>query len=220
MKIALKSRTQQLVVQECKDETLIYDLATDKAYLLNETAAFVWKSLDGKTEIRSVAADLARHTKSAVNEEIVWLAIERLKKDDLLENADEVSNRFAGMNRREVVRRIGLATMIALPVISSLVAPSATNAASLRANCAPCTNNQQCRSGACRVSPFSGVGNLCASSTSATEARRDGFSSSSTARPCYTSCTDFANSVCCTGSATPTAPNTCPSGQTTCRCGS
>lgn len=126
----LKSRDRDLVVQELKDETLIYDLTTNKAYCLNETAAFVWKALDGKTEVQTIAADLARKTNNPVNEDIVWLAIDGLKKDNLLTNADELPNRFAGMNRREVVRRIGLASMIALPVIASLVAPTAAMATS------------------------------------------------------------------------------------------
>lgn len=130
MKNNLKSRDQNLVVQELGSETLIYDRTINKAYCLNETAAFVWKSLDGKTEVQEIAADLGRKTKTPVSEEIVWLAIDELKKDNLLANADDLPNYFEGMNRREVVRRIGLASMIALPVIASLVAPTAAMAQS------------------------------------------------------------------------------------------
>ena len=47
------ARKQGLVVQEMPDEVLIYDLDTNKAHCLNQTAAFVWKSCDGKKHGRN-----------------------------------------------------------------------------------------------------------------------------------------------------------------------
>ena len=44
MKMRPKSRTDNLVVQEMNDEVLVYDLDSNKAVCLNETAAIVWKS--------------------------------------------------------------------------------------------------------------------------------------------------------------------------------
>ena len=38
------ARTKDLVIRELGDETLIYDLANDRAHCLNETAAFVQES--------------------------------------------------------------------------------------------------------------------------------------------------------------------------------
>ena len=130
----VKSRQSNIVVQSSGDETLIYDLAINKAFLLNETAAFVWKSLDGKTDIKTVAYNLSRQSKSMANEEIVWLAIETLRDENLLENPSFQSP-FKGIARRDVIKRAGLATMIALPFISSITAPRAINAAS--AACIP-----------------------------------------------------------------------------------
>ena len=215
MKNNLKSRDRDLVVQELENETLIYDLTTNKAYCLNETAAFVWKSLDGETDVKRIADNLAGKAKCAVNEEIVWLAIEQLKKDNLIANADELPNRFEGMNRREVVKRIGLATMIALPVVSTIVAPMSANAASLRANCADCTTNADCASGACRPAPFSTPNPACASSTTATSAYRDG---QFTAGSCSPDCASFGTTRCCSGSARALTNSNCPTNQVQCQC--
>ena len=42
------ARQEGLVIQEMPDEVLVFDLKTNKAHCLNETAAFVWKACDGK----------------------------------------------------------------------------------------------------------------------------------------------------------------------------
>ena len=39
-----RARTSELIVKELPDETLVYDLANDKAHCLNHTAALVWKT--------------------------------------------------------------------------------------------------------------------------------------------------------------------------------
>ncbi len=46
------ARKEGLVIQEMPEEVLVYDLDTNKAHCLNQTAAFVWKSCDGKNSIR------------------------------------------------------------------------------------------------------------------------------------------------------------------------
>lgn len=125
----VKSRQSDIVVQEAGNEILIYDLRSHRTLFLNETAAIVWRSLDGATDIKSVAFELSRKTKSEPNEEIVWLTIDSLGKEDLLENA-KLPSPVSGLNRRNAVKRIGMATMIALPLITSVVAPNAANAAS------------------------------------------------------------------------------------------
>lgn len=119
-----------LVVQELKDETLIYNLINHKAYCLNATAAFVWKSCDGRTSVTEIASQLARAERQPINEEVIWLALEQLKEQKLLEESDNIVSPLGGMSRREAVKKVGLATMLALPVISFLTAPQAITAAS------------------------------------------------------------------------------------------
>jgi hypothetical protein len=115
------ARKSGLVIQEMPDEVLVYDLESNKAHCLNETAAFVWKSCDGKTSVSEIAALVDSKSGAKVSEDLVWLAIDQLSENNLLE--EELRADFSGQSRREVIKKIGLATVIALPVIASLVAP-------------------------------------------------------------------------------------------------
>ena len=146
------ARKSGLVVQEMPDEVLVYDLNSNKAHCLNETAAKVWKSCDGKTSIHEMAAVFDKGS----NEDLVWLAIDQLSENDLLEAG--VTSKFKGQSRREVIKKIGLASVVAVPVIASLVAPQ--NA--LAAQSCNCVNNAQCITGANR-NPAGG--SLCPSVT-------------------------------------------------------
>jgi hypothetical protein len=114
------ARKNGLVVQEMPDEVLVYDLETDKAHCLNQTAAFVWKNCDGKTSVNEIVAQFEKQQGSKINEDLVWLAIDQLSERKLLENS--VATKFAGESRRSVLKKIGFASVVALPVIASLVA--------------------------------------------------------------------------------------------------
>lgn len=111
-----------LLVRDLPDEILIYDLRNDKSYCLNSTAGIVFNACDGKTTLE----DLKKQTN--LPEDIIRLSLDDLKKQNLIE-ADGVSS-FTGISRREAIRRAGLASMIALPVISALIAPHPAHAAS------------------------------------------------------------------------------------------
>ena len=132
------ARKNGLVIQEASDEVLVYDLDTNKAHCLNETSAFVWKSCTGTNSVADIVRDFESTTGKTVNDELVWLAIDQLGDNGLLESG--MTARFAGQSRREVIKKIGLASMVALPVVASLVAPP--NALAV-GSCA-CTNNAGC----------------------------------------------------------------------------
>jgi hypothetical protein len=143
------SRRDNLVVQEVKDEILIYDISESKAFCLNKTAALVWQACDGNKSVVEIGESISQKLKSAVNEDIIWLALELLKKGNLLEN--EITGKFAGVSRREAIRKIGLGSAIALPIVASLVVPTSTMAqSSLFAPGVSCTADSQCQSGRCR----------------------------------------------------------------------
>ena len=122
------ARKSGLVVQEVPDEVLVYDLDSNKAHCLNQTAALVWKSCDGRNSVAEIARLVENQTGGKVTEDFVWLAIDQLSENALLEQ--ELKVNFAGQSRREVMKKIGLASMIAVPVIASLVAPQSALAAS------------------------------------------------------------------------------------------
>ncbi len=139
-----KSRKENLVVQELEGEVLIYDLEKNKAFCLNQTSALVWQSCDGSRTIAEISEVVGKQLNSQINEDIVWLALDQLSKEKLVENKEEIKNKFAGMSRREAVRKVGLASLIALPVIASLTAPVAAQSAS---TCIPVTGGCACAAG-------------------------------------------------------------------------
>lgn len=140
--IVPKARKENLVVQELDGEVLIYDLNTNKAFCLNEASALVWQACDGNKNVSEIRNLLGKQLNSPVNDDFVWLALDQLKKDNLIENKDEVIADFNGMSRREVIRKVGFASIVALPLISALVAPSAISAQS--AGAAVCAGSCTC----------------------------------------------------------------------------
>lgn len=126
----ISARQSRLVVQHLDGETLIYDLDANRAYCLNETAALVFNLCDGTRDVAAVSRTLSEQLGQTISEDFVWLAIEELKRNGLLANADQIETKFAGVSRREAIRKVGLASLAALPVVASLIAPTATSAAS------------------------------------------------------------------------------------------
>ncbi|MGA9772811.1 MAG: PqqD family peptide modification chaperone [Blastocatellia bacterium] len=149
-----EARKEGLVVQHLSDEVLVYDQQRHKAHCLNETAALVWMRCDGKTTVASMAQELSKQTGTRVGEDIVWLALNQLGKSRLLQGA---ATKNDGVSRREMMKRAGLAAAIALPVVTSIVAPTATQAATCKASGQPCTASAQCCSGVCNT-----PSNVCA----------------------------------------------------------
>jgi hypothetical protein len=149
------ARVEGLVIQEMPDEVLVYDLDTHKAHCLNQTAALVWKSCDGKNSVTDIKNKLEKEFKTTVPEDMVWLAIDQLSKDKLLEK--EIETKISGLSRREVIKKIGFASMVALPVVAMLSFPQSALAVACPApqqgtqgSCAP---GQLCCSGMCVAVP-------------------------------------------------------------------
>lgn len=124
-----QSRKSEIVIQKFENEILIYDLKTNKAFCPNETSAIIYQLCDGKNSVADIAQRFSKQSNQPINDELVWLALDGLKKENLLEN-DDVEINFNGLNRRQIIKKVGLASMISLPLISSVVAPSAAMAAS------------------------------------------------------------------------------------------
>ena len=149
-----RARKQGLVVQTLPDETLVYDLDRDLAHCLNQTASLVWRRCDGRTTTKEIALSLTRSLKQPVDEKIVWLALDQLDRNHLLSEESIIPKTVAGMNRREVVRALGVSAAIAIPAVISIVAPlpaqAATGCVSSGGSCA--SNPNICCSGCVRNS--------------------------------------------------------------------
>jgi hypothetical protein len=112
------ARKKGLVIQETLDEVLVYDSQTNKGFCLNQTAAFVWKSCTGENSVTDIVKQFEDETGSAVQNDLIWLAIDQLSERNLLET--NVPAQFAGETRRSVLKKIGFASMVAVPVIASM----------------------------------------------------------------------------------------------------
>jgi len=124
-----KHRRSDIVVQDYEGETLVYDLLTHRALHLNSTVSLVWKSCDGKRDVEEIATVLSRNTGSAITPELVRLSLDQLSHEGLLVEVPE-DGFLSGESRREVLKRVGLATMVALPLIASITVPMAVQAQS------------------------------------------------------------------------------------------
>jgi hypothetical protein len=129
-----KARTNDLVIRELDDETLVYDMERDEAHCLNRTAAFVWQHCDGKTTALQAARSLRNELDVSVDADLVWLAVKQLQKFHLVDG----ERKSPAVSRRDLVLKYAPAAL-ALPVIMSIVAPTPAGIASCVGSGAPCT---------------------------------------------------------------------------------
>ncbi|MBC7929965.1 MAG: PqqD family peptide modification chaperone [Rubrivivax sp.] len=140
-----RARAEGLVAREVADETLVYDLESHRAVCLNKTAALVWRSCDGRKTAKGIARTLGEELGEAVPEEVVWLALDQLGRDGLLETRVARPEALAGLSRRELIRRVSLAAaIVALPLVTSIVAPTPAQAASCVPTGGACTLSAEC----------------------------------------------------------------------------
>jgi hypothetical protein len=180
-----RARTEGLVINELTEEVLVYDLKRDKAHCLNHTAAAVWKLCDGHMSAAQIAELLRRQSADgsrqepkrgssptvregseirgqrsevsdqAMTEQMVWLALEQLGHDHLLEERMSWPAAIPHMSRREAMRRLGIGAAIAVPIVMSITAPLPAQAGTCNPKGATCGTGSQCCSKAC-------VANKCA----------------------------------------------------------
>ena len=152
-----KARKQGMVIKEVDNEVLIYDLERDKAHCLNPSAAAIWRRCDGQTNMSALAGALANETSTTSDEDFIWLGLQDLHRNGLLEDGvwpDEIPMNKS-ITRREAVRRIGLGAAIALPIVISITAPTPVQAAvSCSARCRSCSTGSECCSGVCANESF------------------------------------------------------------------
>lgn len=145
-----RAREEGLIVQELSDETLVYDLERDRAHCLNQTAALIWRQCDGQTTTREMARALTHKSKTPVDEKLVWLALDQLGRNHLLVELAVPPPTVAAMNRRELVRVLGVSAAVAIPVVASIVAPMPAQAATgCGTTGTACTSSIECCSQLC-----------------------------------------------------------------------
>lgn len=159
------ARTEQLLVIDIDGETLVYDLARQRAHCLNDVAARVWKLCDGRTSVDRIAAAVADATATAVDEDLVWYALRRLNGARLIDGLHAVAPARA-VTRRDLLQRMTAAGlgMLMLPTVASIVAPTTLQA---QASCLPdgslCfrSSGPRCCAGTCRGQPSGADAGTC-----------------------------------------------------------
>jgi hypothetical protein len=144
-----------IIIQEAGNELLVYDLRSNRAHCLTESAAFIWNCCDGRTSVEQMRQKIKERFGTEVSEDFVLLALEELGREGLLESSVETG--LGKISRREALRKVGVGTMIALPLVASLAVPNTALAAvtcevfvcSKPRDCAPPCN--KCVGSICRV---------------------------------------------------------------------
>lgn len=127
-----QARTEGLLVQEVQDEILVYDLKRHWAFCLNKAAAAIWESCDGQTPVAEIIRTVEKKLQVPMNEQLVWLTLDKLGKSRLLcEQITQPSDATPRISRRKAMRKIGGAAVIALPLITSVITPTAVQAATI-----------------------------------------------------------------------------------------
>jgi hypothetical protein len=142
------ARTEGLVIRELDDETLVYDTERDEAHCLNQSAAMVWQSCDGKTTAAQAARALQIKLDMAVDTDLIWLAVKQLKRFHLV----EPTAKSPSVSRRDLAFKYAPAALVLLPVIVSIAAPTPAQAATCGQ---PCPSGIGCPPGCtCSFSSF------------------------------------------------------------------
>ncbi|MBV9214919.1 MAG: PqqD family protein [Acidobacteria bacterium] len=165
MDLSLKpqARTENIVSIDAENETLVYDLETNKAHCLNEPAGFVLKNCDGVNTAADIRSLISKRTGEDVPEDHVWLALTQLKRAKLLK--PDSAGSIQDIDRRAVIKRLTLTSAAALPFIASLAAPKSAYAL---ISCS-CTSPGQNNVPAC-TTPGNCLGPNCASGGHCTSA--------------------------------------------------
>lgn len=143
-----RRRTEGFIVEELDDELLIYDTQRDKAHALNDTVALVWKKSTGRVSIDQIARQISDLDDPEARREIVLLALRQLQQRKLIEPIPSLPE---DVSRRDLMRKLAWAGAVgvSIPVVKSIVAPTAAQAATCFTPGTPCASSAQCCSGVC-----------------------------------------------------------------------
>ena len=120
-----RARTNRLVTRELGDELLVYDLERHKAYCLNQVAMQVFRHCDGETTIPDMALRIGGALGLRVDEQTVRLGLVRLEKARLL---DSPVAQILHTSRREMLRTLGRAAAVIVPLVTALTVPTSAQA--------------------------------------------------------------------------------------------
>ncbi len=141
------TRKDGLTISTLDDEVLVYDPEARRASCLNGFAAGVLELCDGQRSASDITRELPFKD---VDERMVTLALADLQKAQLLQ--DRVSFAaiaHAGTSRRDLLKRIGMGSAVAVPIIAGIALPTAAQALTCLPDTADCQANEHLCCGRC-----------------------------------------------------------------------
>lgn len=152
------ARTDELLVVDTDEETLVYDLLRHRAHCLNRIASIIWRLCDGKTSVDRITTAVAEATGTDADRDLVWYALRRLNGARLLARPLRPATAARTVSRRDLLRRVTAAGLglTVLPTVATIIAPSTLQA---QVTCLPsganCSRSMgpPCCVGECRGQP-------------------------------------------------------------------
>lgn len=159
--MALPIVRKGLHLNRLDNELLVYDAQEEVVHLLNETTACVLGLLsDGTVTRNQIEAQIAQRTGAAPSESVFLLAVDELRKANLLEDSADNAEPLSDLTRRAMLRKMAMtgAAALLIPAITTLSPRRAYAQASggcrLKKEC--CTVDADCCDNKCDGSTSSG----------------------------------------------------------------
>ena len=140
------ARKDGLLVQAMNEELLVYDLERHKAHCLNRPAALVWGHCDGKATVADAARFVGKKIGTQLDEETIRYALTQLDRAGLLQGRITQAVNAGRLSRRQAVRRLSVAAVAAVPIVTTIVAPHAAEAGTCTPAGETCTGLPCCGS--------------------------------------------------------------------------
>jgi Coenzyme PQQ synthesis protein D (PqqD) len=121
-------KQRKLIARKIGDELLLFDEETNTAHCLNGIAGDLWMACEREGSAVEVTEVLCPRWPD-IEEEVVAASLSKLAAASLLEETTAQENISQG--RRQLIRKLGFAAAVALPiVVTSVLIPPAAAAAS------------------------------------------------------------------------------------------
>jgi hypothetical protein len=125
-----RAREAGVLARSVGDQLVVYDQERRRLHVLNRTTALVWHHCDGQHTVADLAELAGRELGIEADVGLIWLALVRLQKANLLEERVAPPPALANMARSELLRRVaGVAAVALLPTVMTLSSPSPASAA-------------------------------------------------------------------------------------------
>src|SRR5262249_20183760 len=130
LRLLPRGRAEDLVTAEFDGELVVYDLLRHQAHALNPTSARIWQHCDGWHTIGELAALTDGPSGASLGAEVVWLALRQLGERHLLAADSRLPADAPRYNRLQLLKRGAAPAAVLLPVVASIIAPTAAQALS------------------------------------------------------------------------------------------